>query len=74
MFFVNVNVILLIVTCYYVVRDGYVTCNATSTCIPGVWVCDDYPDCEDAEDEMDCPCLEHQYTCDNETAGSQLAG
>ena len=45
------------------------TCNATSTCIPSNWICDNYVDCEDGEDESDCPCANTQFTCVNETAG-----
>lgn len=49
--------------------DGYVTCNATLTCIPSQWICDTIPDCEDGEDEVNCPCQDFQFTCVNETAG-----
>lgn len=33
--------------------SGQFTCN-NNLCIPTSWVCDDYPDCEGGEDELDC--------------------
>ena len=34
--------------------DDEALCVSSNVCIPSSWVCDQFPDCEDAEDEDNC--------------------
>ncbi|KAJ8919440.1 hypothetical protein NQ315_016538 [Exocentrus adspersus] len=46
-------------------NEGDFFCHKSDKCIPGVNRCDDKPDCDDNEDELNCSPLEHHsLTCD----------
>ena len=44
--------------------DQFTCLSGSVSCIPKVWKCDGYKECEDESDELDCPqCSSHQFRC-----------
>ena len=48
---------------------SHMACTSVQGCVPLSWVCDGEPDCQEGEDERNCPtwCGKDQFACSNDT-------